>query len=151
VNPTGRSPVGPALDLDAIKAREQAATIYPYPFDPIHWLRGLAANARTVPNESLAVACEKTIAEVERLRAEIGRGAAPPPQAWQPIETAPKDGTLIIGAYIVDGKVWRVHDMKHNGLAFYTVNGGSLPRMTHWTPMLEVAAPLPASAQEPQP
>ena len=57
--------------------------------------------------------------------------------SWQPIETAPKDGTLIIGALIRDGKVWRVHEMKHNGLAFYTVAGGALPQMTHWMPLPE--------------
>lgn len=59
---------------------------------------------------------------------------------WCPIDTAPKDGTLIIGALIRDGKVWRVHEMKHNGLAFYTVAGGSLPQMTHWMPLPEPPA-----------
>lgn len=54
---------------------------------------------------------------------------------WQPIETAPKDGTVIIGALIKGRKIWRVHDMCHNGLAFYDLAGGSLPKMTHWMPM----------------
>lgn len=64
---------------------------------------------------------------------------------WYPIETAPKNGTLIIGALIKDdGKVWRVHEMKHNGLAFYTVAGGSLPRMTHWMPLPVFPAAPPA-------
>ena len=63
---------------------------------------------------------------------------------WQPIATAPKDGTTIIGALIgVDGSVFRVHDMKHNGLAFYTTNGGSLPPMTHWMSMPDLAAVRP--------
>lgn len=56
-------------------------------------------------------------------------------QGWRPIETAPKDGTLIIGALIRDGKVWRVHDMKYNSFAFYTRAGGSVPQMTHWMPL----------------
>ena len=59
---------------------------------------------------------------------------------WQPIATAPKDGTLILGALIRNGRVWRVHDMQHNGLAFYTASGNSVPEMTHWVPM-----PLPAA------
>lgn len=59
---------------------------------------------------------------------------------WAPIETAPKDRT-IIGALISDGRVWRVHEMKHNGLAFYTSSGGSLPRMTHWMPLPAPPAP----------
>lgn len=56
---------------------------------------------------------------------------------WQPIEFAPKD-RMIIGALIRDGRVWRVHEMRHNGLAFYTSSGGSLPQMTHWTLMPEL-------------
>jgi hypothetical protein len=62
----------------------------------------------------------------------------PRPETWQPIATAPKDRTVIIGALIQGGKVWRVSDMKHNGLAFYNVAGGRLPPMTHWIPMPEV-------------
>lgn len=55
--------------------------------------------------------------------------------SWQPITTAPKD-RVIIGALLDErGKVWRVHDMKHNGLAFYTVTGISIPQMTHWIDM----------------
>ncbi len=58
----------------------------------------------------------------------------PAPETWRDIATAPKDGTLIIGALIRDG-IWRVHEMRHNGLAFYTIAGGSLPQMTHWLPI----------------
>jgi hypothetical protein len=69
--------------------------------------------------------------------ADVAAALREPPEAappWQPIDTAPKDRT-IIGALIRDGRVWRVHEMKHNGLAFYTTAGGSLPKMTHWIPM----------------
>lgn len=70
-----------------------------------------------------------------RRRPLVAPAGVPEPQGWQEIETAPKDGTYIIGALIRDGKVWRVHDMRHNGLAFYTTAGGSLPQMTHWMPL----------------
>ena len=75
------------------------------------------------------------------------RSSAPTEAPWRPIETAPKD-RLIIGALIHDGKVWRVHEMKHNGLAFYTSAGGSLPQMTHWTELPALASPSPAPPTE---
>jgi hypothetical protein len=62
------------------------------------------------------------LAEVERLRAEIGRGAAPPPQTWQPIETAPKDGTLI--------DVW-LGDGSAEDVEFYCASRRSR-RSTNW-------------------
>lgn len=66
-------------------------------------------------------------------------GQAPAPQGWQPIETAPLDGTYIIGALAdAGGVIWRVHEMAHNGLAFYDRAGGSVPRMTHWMPLPKV-------------
>ena len=55
-------------------------------------------------------------------------------QGWQPIETAPKYRT-VIGALIMNGHVCRVYDMRHNGLAFYTLNGGAVPSPTHWMPL----------------
>jgi hypothetical protein len=61
--------------------------------------------------------------------------------AWQPIDSAPRDGRLLIGALIRDGEVWRVHEMRHNGLAFYSRTGSSLPEMTHWMPMPPAEAP----------
>jgi hypothetical protein len=61
-------------------------------------------------------------------------------KGWQPIETAPKDGTLVIGALIDGGKVWRVHEMRFARIAWYTNSGGGLPKMTHWMPLPEPPA-----------
>src|SRR3990167_4878921 len=35
--------------------------------------------------------------------AALLRAEAPPPEGWQPMETAPKNGTVILGAEWVDG------------------------------------------------
>ena len=55
----------------------------------------------------------------------------------KPIETAPKDGTEIIGYLVVRSLVRRVFDMRHNGLAWYTINGHRVPEPTHWTHLPE--------------
>jgi hypothetical protein len=66
------------------------------------------------------------LAEVERLRAEIGRGAVPPPQAWQPMETAPDDQSWFLGWNADCGCfVWR----DGPGLII-----GEDPAPTHWMP-----------------
>lgn len=83
------------------------------------------------------------------LAALLREPPADAPLEWQPIDTAPKDRT-IIGALIRDGRVWRVHEMKHNGLAFYTVAGGSLPQMTHWIPMPEAARAATPRGPDPE-
>lgn len=100
--------------------------------------------------ETMASAYEGAANLLDRYVAQIegAAGAVPARSAWQPIETAPKDGTLILGALIHSGKVWRVHEMKHNGLAFYTSAAGSLPVMTHWMPL--PAGPPEASPSPPR-
>lgn len=59
---------------------------------------------------------------------------------WRDIATAPKD-RFILGALVMDGVIWRVHEMRHNGLAFYTKGGGSLPKMTHWMELAPIPPP----------
>ena len=54
---------------------------------------------------------------------------------WQPIETAPMDGTPLILGLITHGKVWRVFDGRHNGLAWYAIDGTYIPSPTHWMPL----------------
>jgi hypothetical protein len=69
---------------------------------------------------------------------EITEGSAlppPPEQTWQPIDDEAKKSAVLI-ALIRDGKVWRVSDAKHNGLSFYTINGGiACHWATHWMPL----------------
>ena len=57
---------------------------------------------------------------------------------WQPIDAEAKDGRPLLVALIKDGRIWRVSDAKHNGLGFYTINGGAA---CHWATH---SMPLPA-------
>ncbi|NYT67931.1 hypothetical protein [Pusillimonas noertemannii] len=97
--------------------------------------------------------------EARALLAE--RDALRESQQWQPIETAPKDGTEVIvyhpeagvcAAFCpADGFAW--HCMDGQNTVVGTKSGRSIPRMTsfispptHWMPMPE--APRAALAQE---
>ncbi len=54
---------------------------------------------------------------------------------WQPMDTAPKDKTLVIVALIRDGVIWRVSDAAFNGLGWYTKSGEACHWRTHWMPL----------------
>lgn len=59
---------------------------------------------------------------------------------WQPIETAPKDKTVVLVALIKDGKVWRVSEASFNGLGWYDKGGKACHWRTHWIPLPPIAA-----------
>lgn len=72
---------------------------------------------------------------------KIAREPAPSGEkGWQPIETADeakRSHQPVILALIRNGRVWRVLDGKHNGLAWYTLNGEATFAPTHWMPLPE--------------
>ena len=63
-------------------------------------------------------------------------------KVWRSIESAPKDGTLIIGALIHKEKIWRIFDMQWSswgvGGAWFSKSGHSIPNPTHWMRIPEV-------------
>lgn len=133
--------------LDVDRLRKWAENISEHGANLTHW-----ADPKFIVSWLTAFAgrLDVTVREIGRLRA-LAAAQQTPQEGWQPIATAPKDGTVIIGALIRDGRVWRVHDMKHNGLAFYTINGDSVPQMTHWIPLPAHETPAPRPAEERQP
>ena len=96
--------------------------------------------------------CAEAADELERLRAEVAT------RQWRPIETAPKDGTLImltrpkavwVGKYIevygsgyVPDEKWHSHLLNHDHMS------ERYGKPTHWMPL---PSPIDAarSAQEP--
>jgi hypothetical protein len=92
---------------------------------------------------------------VKRVRAALAALASPPPQAtgapqWLPIESAPKDGTLILGAAGWVEQGWWDDDRgewwPHN--THWTDAHGGCLYPTHWQPL--PAAPTAASQVEPE-
>lgn len=67
-----------------------------------------------------AIVTRRTRAEVLRLASQ---GVRPRVPEWQPIETAPKDGTSVL--LLIDGAVHALHDDEHAvSIGSYGVNGG---------------------------
>ena len=54
---------------------------------------------------------------------------------WQPIETAPKDGTPVIGSLVKGGKVLGAFDIVRRGSKWQTIQGVSFNDATHWMPL----------------
>lgn len=71
-------------------------------------------------------------------------------QEWQPIETAPKDGTTVLVANIVDGKVWRVSEARFRQVGWFDNGGSGCHWRTHWAPMPPVSALLRATPEQPK-
>jgi len=85
---------------------------------------------------------DELIAEVERLRAQLLAGATP--EGWQPIETAPKDGTevLLLGRWFSQARI--VNGLWNSGDAMHMPHWmGGIHQPTHWMPL--PAPPAPAS------
>ena len=75
--------------------------------------------------------------EFKKLLDGLSQLTAREPQGWQPIETAPKDGTWIL-AYGIDGSLQRVSwgQTRNDGLQWCTVHGWAHFRyVTHWMPL----------------
>lgn len=65
--------------------------------------------------------------------------------AWQPIETAPKDGSDILlwhGRWNVGGWADHHYDRRHEQEPSWVINGGYVVKPTHWAP-LPAPYPLP--------
>jgi len=116
-------PTAPALPQaveELIRQEAQMIVLTLRPHDPGSW----------ASNEAwLWLVLERFARALER-----GRAQAPAPD-WQPIETAPKDGTLVLVAFIRDGSVLRASDAAFNGLGWYTRNGSACHWRTHWMPL----------------
>lgn len=63
-----------------------------------------------------------------------------PRPCWQPIETAPKDGTRVLVAHVRDGVIARVSEARFDGLGWYNNGGEGCHWRTHWMPLPQVGS-----------
>lgn len=67
-----------------------------------------------------------------------GKEATHKQYSWQPIETAPKDGTCVIGVTIIDGRAMRAQIVCYTDIGWYDRIGiQSWHFLTHWMPLPE--------------
>jgi len=59
---------------------------------------------------------------------------------WQPIETAPRDGTAIIGAWQCLNKTWEMNKVHFDDGIWWTHYMDGAHEPTHWMPLPEPPA-----------
>jgi hypothetical protein len=72
------------------------------------------------------------VERIAELEAQLKREAF----GWQPLSTAPKDGTAIIIARIESGKVWHIRMAAWAKIGWYEIySGAGVNYPTHWMPL----------------
>ena len=57
------------------------------------------------------------------------------PYQWQPIETAPKDGEVILVSHIFNDQIYWVEAAKQKYGAWFRPTGHAVHQPTHWMPL----------------
>lgn len=57
------------------------------------------------------------------------------PYQWQPIETAPKDGEVILVSHIFNDQIYWVEAAKQKYGAWFSPTGHAVHQPTHWMPL----------------
>lgn len=57
------------------------------------------------------------------------------PYQWQPIETAPKDGEVILVSHIFNDQIYWVEAAKQKHGAWFCPTGHAVHQPTHWMPL----------------
>ena len=60
------------------------------------------------------------------------------PYQWQPIETAPKDGEVILVSHIFNDQIYWVEAAKQKHGAWFRPTGHAVHQPTHWMPLPEM-------------
>lgn len=138
---------------------------YRYDHDRGGWHDGGEDPGIRVLHESRIVQRDEVIADLNRsnatLKAEVGKLRSPERHgsAWQPIETAPKDGSSFLATGFDDGDMrsprhsavaWWLEDRGHfvEGAEDCPSTAGTLLYLTHWMPLPQPPEAAPADGKE---
>jgi hypothetical protein len=147
-----RNPTDGALHLPFLRAIEKALALSTLPRTYGDGIEDAARVAEREPHDGEPSSrpyrreVGKGIAAAIRTLSPSGIEDVREAAGWQPIETAPKDGTEIVCLDEIYGKRWR-YAAVWNGIQWYTGFGDSWPnaRPTHWMPLPD--PPLSASSK----
>lgn len=83
--------------------------------------------------EDIAEEALSTHDDLSALRAHDEKLLAP--YQWQPIETAPKDGEVILVSHIFNDQIYWVEAAKQKHGAWFRPTGHAVHQPTHWMPL----------------